>query len=1210
MFAKVLVANRGEIACRILRTLRRLGIASVAVYSWADRHAPHVHGADESLSLGEGSAADTYLSQHKLLAAARASGAQAIHPGYGFLSENADFAQACADAGIVFIGPTPAQMRQFGLKHLAREIARRNGVALLPGSGLLGSAQEALHEAARIGYPVMLKSTAGGGGIGMRLVGAADDLAEGWLAVERLATKSFSVGGTFLEKYIERARHIEVQIFGDGAGQVVALGERDCSTQRRNQKIIEETPAPGIGESMRLSLHDAAVRLGCAVNYRSAGTVEFVYDTSAEQFYFLEVNTRLQVEHGVTEEVTGIDLVEWMIRLAAGDEFSIAPPSPRGAAIQVRVYAEDPAKSFQPCSGLITRARFPSDARIETWIADGTEVSPLYDPLLAKIITCGSSRDEALARMRTALRATSIAGIETNLQYLEQLTASSLFAEGSMTTRALDTFNYAPRTLEVLSAGTQTTIQDYPGRIGYWNVGVPPSGPMDDLSFRLANRGVGNDSDAAALEITLTGPVLKFNAEALICLTGAVMSAEIDGAAASFWTPIQVHAGQVLRMGGVLGAGCRAYLGIRGGLDVPQYLGSRSTFSLGKFGGHGGRALMPGDVLHLGGSAARVEAAPIPEAVRPTIEDTWDLGVLYGPHGAPDFFTEEDMQAFFAATWEVHYNSNRTGVRLLGPKPAWARSDGGEAGLHPSNIHDNAYAVGTVDFTGDMPVILGPDGPSLGGFVCPVTLAKAELWKLGQLRPNNRIRFRRWLPDESVLTELQQERVVATLDCTPNRLAKKRVISDAHPAANGGPILASLPAREPRPAVAYRRAGDKYVLVEYGPLVLDLELRLRVHALMRRLEQADVEGVIELTPGIRSLQIHYDSRVLPIERLLDVLVGMEDMLPALDAMEIPTRIVHLPLSWDDAATQLAIAKYMQSVRADAPWCPSNIEFIRRINGLEDVEEVKRIVFAASYLVLGLGDVYLGAPVCTPVDPRHRLVTTKYNPARTWTPENAVGIGGAYLCVYGMEGPGGYQFVGRTCQVWNTYRVTKDFMPNKPWLLRFFDQIRFYPASHDELSEFREQFPHGGVALKTEEDTFRLQDYRQFLHDNAASIGEHKARQQKAFEAERLRWQASGQMGYAAEMPPSHDEESSEVLEAGHVAVVSPVSGSVWKIASSPGQSVKAGDTLVLVESMKMELPVTAPMDGVIIQLRCSEGRAVAVAQTLLIIRPDDFRAVA
>ena len=1210
MFAKVLVANRGEIACRILRTLKRLGVASVAVYSWADRHAPHVHGADESVALGEGGSLDTYLSQEKLLAAARSSGAQAIHPGYGFLSENADFAQACAAAGIVFIGPTPEQLRLFGLKHLAREIARSNGVALLPGSGLIADADEALREAERIGYPVMLKSTAGGGGIGMRLVRGAPELGDAWRAVERLATKNFGVSGTFLEKYIELARHIEVQIFGDGAGGVIALGERDCSTQRRNQKIIEETPAPGISASTRAQLMAAAIRLGKAVAYRSVGTVEFVYDTTTEAFYFLEVNTRLQVEHGVTEEVTGIDLVEWMIRLAAGDGYEFVPPSPRGAAIEVRVYAEDPAKSFQPCSGLITQARFPSDARVETWIADGTEVAPLYDPLLAKIITVGANRDEALANMREALQTACIAGIETNLQYLQQLVASPQFARGSMTTRSLDTFDYLPRTVEVLAAGTQTTIQDYPGRVGYWNIGVPPSGPMDDFSFRLANRAVGNDVAAAALEITLTGPALKFNVDSLICLTGALMSAEIDGVAAPFWTPLQVRAGQVLRMGSVIGAGCRAYLGVHGGFDVPSYLGSRSTFSLGKFGGHGGRALMAGDVLHLSAVPARNEAAEIPECVRPAIEDAWDIGVLYGPHGAPDFFTESDMQTFFAATWEVHYNSNRTGVRLLGPKPTWARSDGGEAGLHPSNIHDNAYAVGTVDFTGDMPVILGPDGPSLGGFVCPVTLAKAELWKLGQLRPNNRIRFHRWSPDEAVRTELQQERVTATLESTATRLPRKRASVDTGSAAGDGPIVASLPARQSRPAVTYRRAGDKYLLVEYGPLVLDLELRLRVHALMRRLDQADIEGVIELTPGIRSLQVHYDSRVLPLERLLDALSGMEDMLAPLDAMEIATRIVHLPLSWDDAATQLAISKYMQSVRADAPWCPSNIEFIRRINGLEDVEQVKRIVFDANYLVLGLGDVYLGAPVCTPIDPRHRLVTTKYNPARTWTPENAVGIGGAYLCVYGMEGPGGYQFVGRTCQMWNTYRVTKDFQPNKPWLLRFFDQIRFYPVSHEELNEFREQFLHGGVQLRIEEGSFRLQDYRRFLSDNADSIKAHKARQQRAFDAERLRWQASGQIGYAAELPAAHDEEAGEQLEDGHVAVVSPVSGSVWKIASTLGQSVKAGDTLVLVESMKMELPVTAPMDGVITQLRCSEGRAVAVAQTLLIIRPDDIRAVA
>jgi urea carboxylase len=489
-------------------------------------------------------------------------------------------------------------------------------------------------------------------------------------------------------------------------------------------------------------------------------------------------------------------------------------------------------------------------------------------------------------------------------------------------------------------------------------------------------------------------------------------------------------------------------------------------------------------------------------------------------------------------------------------------------------------------------------------------LIKAELWKLGQLRPNNRIRFRRLSSDVAACTEIEQERLLVTLDANPKRHMRKRAKQDGDAASDVGPILASLPARKPRPAVVYRRAGDQYLLVEYGPLVLDLELRLRAHALMLRLQQIGIEGIIELTPGIRSLQIHFDSRALPLKNLLDVLIGIEDTLPALDAMEIDTRIVHLPLSWDDATTQLAIEKYMQSVRADAPWCPSNIEFIRRINGLDDIEAVKRIVFAASYLVLGLGDVYLGAPVCTPIDPRHRLVTTKYNPARTWTPENAVGIGGAYLCVYGMEGPGGYQFVGRTCQMWNTYRVTPEFVPNKPWLLRYFDQIRFYPVSHAELQEFREQFLHGGVRLKIERDTFKLQDYQRFLRDHADSISAHKARQQQAFEAERLRWQASGQIGYAAEMPAAHAEESSERLEAGDVAVVSPVSGSVWKVASSQGQSVKAGDTLVLVESMKMELPVTAPVDGVVTQLCCSEGRAVAVAQTLLILRPKDLRAVA
>jgi urea carboxylase len=1211
MFNKVLVANRGAIACRVIRTLKRLGIGSVAVYSDADRNSLHVAQADESVRLGPGPAADSYLRQDHLLAAARATGAEAIHPGYGFLSENAGFATAAQEAGIVFIGPTPAQMRDFGLKHLARDLAARSEVPLLPGSGLLTSPEDARDEVARIGYPVMLKSTAGGGGIGMQLVRRESELVEAFLSVQRVAGKNFGVSGVFLEKYIERARHLEVQIFGDGAGRVVALGERDCSTQRRHQKLIEETPAPGLSDSLRQRLFDSAIRLGQAVNYQSAGTVEFVLDAATQEFYFLEVNTRLQVEHGVTEEVTGVDLVEWMVRLAANEDFELRVPPPQGASLQVRLYAEDPARQFRPSAGLLTHARFAANARVETWVEDGSLVTPFYDPLLAKIITLGVDRTAALERMREALADTVIGGIESNLDYLRQLIVDPVFAAGGMTTRALEAFAYAPRTLEVISAGTQTTIQDYPGPVGFWNVGVPPSGPMDALSFRLANRALGNPSNAAALEITVSGPTLKFNTDATICLAGARMAVDIDGREAAWGYPLQVRRGETLAVGAINGAGCRAYLAVLGGFDVPPYLGSRSTFTLGKFGGHGGRALMAGDVLHLGGMGAGDAAEPraIPAELMPALGDDWELGVLYGPHGAPDFFTDDDMREFFAATWEVHYNSSRTGVRLLGTKPVWARSDGGEAGLHPSNIHDNAYAVGTVDFTGDMPVILGPDGPSLGGFVCPVTLVKSELWKLGQLRSNNRVRFRQMSAQEALHAELAQEDMLATL--REPAAGRTSVGTRPAPGKEGDtPILARVPARRRHPAVVYRRAGDKNLLVEYGPLILDLELRLRVHALMSWLQAAAPPGIVDLTPGIRSLQVHFDSRLLSLERLIEILSAGEESLTAVDDMQVPTRIVKLPLSWDDESTRLAVAKYMQSVRADAPWCPSNIEFIRRVNGLDSIEDVKRIVLDANYLVLGLGDVYLGAPVTTPLDPRHRLVTTKYNPARTWTPENAVGIGGAYLCVYGMEGPGGYQLVGRTCQVWNTYKVTAEFTQDKPWLLRFFDQIRFYPVSGPELREFREDFVHGRAHLDIADGTFRLSEYRRFLAENSSSIAEQKARQQAAFESERARWEATGQIGYAADLPAAHDDEEREELQPGCLAVASPVSGSVWKISSALGQAVKAGDTLVLVESMKMELPVTAPVDGIVIQLRCAEGRAVLIAQTLVVMRPNERRAVA
>ena len=1161
IFDKVLIANRGEIACRILRTLKRLGIGSVAVYSDADEYAPHVLEADQAVRLGPAPAAESYLKGEAIIAAARASGAQAIHPGYGFLSENPDFAEACARAGLIFIGPTPEQMRLFGLKHTARDQAAKVGVPLAAGSGLVADLASARAEAARIGYPVMLKSTAGGGGIGLQLCHGPDQFDALFERVSRLARANFKEAGLFLEKYVARGRHIEAQIFGDGKGTVVTLGERDCSAQRRNQKVIEETPAPNLPAEIRAELLSTAKRLMESVAYRGAGTVEFLYDVETRQFYFLEVNTRLQVEHCVTEEVTGIDLVEWMIRLAAGETVPLRDIDGQGASIEVRLYAENPARDFRPSAGLLTEVRWGEGARIESWVESGTELSPYYDPLLAKIIVAAPDREQARQKLLAVLACSRVAGIETNLAFLRCLAASPLFAEGRVTTKALDDFAFVPDTIEVLSPGTQTTVQDHPGRVGYWSIGVPPSGPMDDLSFRLVNEALDNPPDAAGLEITLSGPTLLFNAARQVCLGGAELTARLDGQPVPFWQPFTVPAGGVLTLGGVTGPGSRAYLAIEGGIDVPLYLGSRATFTLGRFGGHGGRALAGGDFLPLGPASGAAGQA-VPEGRRPVLTSDWRIGVLDGPHGAPDFFTEADIEAFYAADWEVHYNSSRTGIRLIGPKPVWARKDGGEAGLHPSNIHDNAYAIGAVDFTGDMPVILGPDGPSLGGFVCPVTILASERWKMGQLRAGDKVRFER---------------------------------------------RAALPAVvEHRGDRVCRRAGDDYLLIEFGPPVLDLELRFRVHALMLWLEKRDLPGILDLTPGIRSLQVHYDPVRLPLPALLDALAAAEGDLADIEHLEVPTRIVNLPLSWDDEATRLAIEKYQQSVRKDAPWCPSNIEFIRRINGLDSIEAVKEIVTSASYLVLGLGDVYLGAPVATPVDPRHRLVTTKYNPARTWTPENAVGIGGAYLCVYGMEGPGGYQFVGRTCQMWNTYRRTAEF--RNPWLLRFFDQIRFHEVSGPELLRFRKDFLQGRARLDITEETFSLARYRRFLADNAEAIGAAKARQQAAFDAERARWEATGQIGYAAELPDVIEDAGDERPPDGADPVVSPVSGSIWKIAVAPGQKVAKGEVLMIIESMKMEIPVTAPAAARVAELRCAERKAVNAGQTLVYLSQENDHA--
>lgn len=1209
MFDKLLIANRGAIACRILRTLRTLKVKGVAVYSEADVASLHLMQADEAHSLGEGGAAGTYLAVDKILAIAKASGAGAIHPGYGFLSENAAFAQACEDAGIAFVGPTPEQLRVFGLKHTARALAKQHGVPMLEGTELLDSVDAALTAAEVIGYPVMLKSTAGGGGIGMRVCRSAAELADSFEAVKRLGQNNFSDAGVFIEKYIQRARHLEVQVFGDGQGEVLALGVRDCSVQRRNQKVLEETPAPNLPEGMADELCAAAIKLAKAVNYRSAGTVEFVFDSQDQRFYFLEVNTRLQVEHGVTEQVWGVDLVGWMVQLAAGDLPPLAELQatlkPNGHAIQARLYAEDPGRDFQPCPGLLTAVSFPpadgQALRIDTWVEAGCEIPPFFDPMIAKLISWAPSRDEASAALAEALAESRLYGVETNRDYLRQIIADTPFASGQPWTRCLEDLVYRADTFEVLSGGTQTSVQDYPGRLGYWAVGVPPSGPMDSRALRQGNLLLGNAEGCAALEITMSGPLLRFNTDAVVAVTGAAIPLTLDGESCPMNTALLVNAGSTLALGTIAGAGARSYLCVRGGLDVPDYLGSKSTFTLGQFGGHGGRALRAGDVLHLAPLTDRSTGHCIAHEALEVLGEVRDMRVIYGPHAAPEYFTEAYIETFFATDWEVHFNSSRTGVRLIGPKPEWVRADGGEAGLHPSNIHDNPYAIGAVDFTGDMPVILGPDGPSLGGFVCPVTIIKADLWQLGQLKAGDKVRFH----------------PVSVEACHASSQASSRPQETASPRGSGrvresaldhtsfvnqlqSPIILDIGQDDKR--LVARLSGDTHVLLEIGAPELDLVLRLRGHALMLALEAKALPGVIDLTPGIRSLQVHYRPAQLPLKQLLEIVAGEWDAVCAAKDLQVASRIVHLPLSWDDPACQLAIEKYMTTVRKDAPWCPSNLEFIRRINDLPNLDEVQRTVFDASYLVMGLGDVYLGAPVATPLDPRHRLVTTKYNPARTWTAENSVGIGGAYMCVYGMEGPGGYQFVGRTLQMWNRYRDVAAF-EGKPWLLRFFDQIRFYPVSAEELLRIRRDFPLGRFDLNIEHSTLNLTDYQTFLSHEAEGIAAFRAQQQSAFNAERERWIANGQANFESEesIAPTTDET---VLEPGQQGIDSHIAGNLWQVQVKPGERVEAGDVLVVLESMKMEIPVIAPVGGIVRDVRVQPGSAVRAGQRVVVLDAD------
>jgi len=443
MFRKLLIANRGEIACRVARTARRLGIRTVAVYSDADAGAAHVVACDEAVHIGGPLPRDSYLRGDAILEAARRTGAEAIHPGYGFLSENAGFARACAAAGVVFVGPTPAAIDAMGSKSAAKALMEKAGVPLTP--GYHGERQEPdylLEQARRIGFPVLIKAVSGGGGKGMRRVDAAEQFVAALSSCQREAQAAFGDARVLVEKYVDPARHIELQVFGDTQGNVVHLFERDCSVQRRHQKVIEEAPAPGMTPERRQRMGEAAIAAARAVQYTGAGTVEFIAGADGA-FYFMEMNTRLQVEHPVTEMITGLDLVEWQLRVAAGEPLPLAQSqlSLGGHAIEARIYAEDPAREFLPSIGRLEHLATPAasaEVRVDTGVRQGDEITPFYDPMIAKLVVHGSTREAAREKLRAALAEFHVAGVRTNVEFLHRLSSAPSFVEARLDTGLIE----------------------------------------------------------------------------------------------------------------------------------------------------------------------------------------------------------------------------------------------------------------------------------------------------------------------------------------------------------------------------------------------------------------------------------------------------------------------------------------------------------------------------------------------------------------------------------------------------------------------------------------------------------------------------------------------------------------------------------------------------------------------------------------------------
>ncbi|KAK7030457.1 hypothetical protein VNI00_014042 [Paramarasmius palmivorus] len=1213
---KLLVANRGEIAVRIIRTAHKLSIPTVAIYTPSDALAPHVSLSDEAIPLplkSGDSEWSAYRSVHEILSICKKYGVTLIHPGYGFISEDPEAAALFEGSGITWLGPTADVIRAMGVKHEARAIAEKARVPVVPGSeDVLADAESALATTRKIGFPVILKATAGGGGMGMVVCNNEDEFKEKFLGTVERAKSLFGDARVFAERYFGTARHIEIQIFGDGEGNVIHMSERECSVQRRHQKVIEEAPSPFFlsHPGLRQNMCDAAVRLGQTMNYSSAGTVEFIVDDRNGTFFFLEMNTRIQVEHPVTEAVhPGLDLVELMIELGVaqrnGRIVDISKPAlkARGIdpalavdkhAIEVRVYSENPFQNFKPCPGVLQAVDLKEGKydwlRVDTWVSTGTTISPFFDPLIAKLIVVGKDRNEAIGRLRQVLREVQIHGPPNNSQYLQAVVDSEAFEAGRVTTQFLDTFKFTPQSFTVVSGGLESTVQDYPGRTT--GLGIPRSGPMDSLAFRAANILAGNPQGTEGLEVIVIPDVdleYHFHTEAVIAVSGKAASVFVNDTLVEMWARIVVPADGKLVIQALPSdaghSGLRTYLAIRGGFPhIPKYLDSKST-SMG-LGGYQGRSLLPGDEIALGQSsslpAEHGVSCPLPRHAIPVYPSHWMIRVLPGPQGDNEYVSTDGIEKFYTTKWKVAASSNRMGIRLEGPEAiAWARDNGGEGGSHPSNILDNGYALGTLNINGDTPVILTNEGPDMGGYMCFCTIASAELWKAGQLSAGSTVQFKRSTWEQARSLQQCLDSWLTELEAAVRQSAVSMLTSVSSPTydeARYEPKLRVISSAN-KPEVVFRLAGDSCILVEFGPMQLDFAVRARIHAFEEEVKRRKIPGIVRFCPCVRSTMCHYDpSAISSVNELVDALVAAEAALSnEMTNMTFPGRRITFPIVLDDSWNRDAIARYMKTTRSKAVYLPSNIEYLANNNGLRDAQEALQKLIGSDWVAFGVG-FYLACPFLVPVDPRCRLVGQKMNPSRTYTPRGAIGIAGVVAAIYPVESPGGYQLFGRTLPTWQTWGRGADFAPDRPWLLRPFDQLHFEPISEQEYAKIEKDFDAGRYRFKTEDVTFSMRDYLQFIDSVQEEIqGFKKAQAQAVKEVEEREllflkeWEA--EKANAKQMSTGNSSISTGI---GLSKVTSPLSASIWKIKATLGDVIHSpSDVLCILEAMKTEIPIKA-----------------------------------